>query len=146
MADQGFVLYPDFDITKAEAKIRKLQREYDNAKKDIENKQIEMDITSENIEKTKNTIKTLKTELEELSKTNREKFLAGTLTKDDTAALKSKREEIEKQNQALTKQEALYKKQEFSLERQKTKTANIGDQIALNGKKQNKFLIINNDF
>lgn len=139
MADQGFVLYPDFDITKAEAKIRKLQREYDNAKKDIENKQIEMDITSENIEKTKNTIKTLKTELEELSKTNREKFLAGTLTKDDTAALKSKREEIEKQNQALTKQEALYKKQEFSLERQKTKTANIGDQIALNGKKQNKF-------
>lgn len=137
----GLVLDMDWDISKAEAKQRKLQRDYDIAKKEIESKEIEIDLTSESIEKTKDKLKSLKTEFEEIRKENliaiaQDKPIQ---QKETFSALRAKKAEIEKQNQLLVKQQALYRSQELSLKKQKSKIAEIGDQILLNSKKQNKF-------
>ncbi len=135
------VLTVDWDITQAEAKARKLQREYDNAKKEIESKKIEIKGTSEDVEKAKNKLESLKTELEEIRKANITAIAQKNPEEEGKtySLLKSKRAEIEKQTQLLAKQQALYKSQEISLGKLKNKAANIGDQILLNSKKQNKF-------
>ena len=135
------VLTVDWDITEANAKARKLQREYNNAKKEIENKEIEIGLTSESIEEAKNRLKTLKIDLEEIRKENIRAIAQNNPTqqKETYSALKAKKAEIEKQNQLLAKQQALYRSQELSLVKQKNKAADIGEQILLNSKKQNKF-------
>lgn len=141
MAESDLVLDMDWNISKAEAKARKLQREYNNVKKEIESKKIEISTTSESIEKTKNNIKKLKAELEEIKDANLTAIAQDNPEeqRETYALLKAKKAEIEEQNQLLKKQQDLYDKQELSLEKAKNKAADIGDEILLNGKKTNKF-------
>ena len=137
--NDGLVISVDYDTAKAETKIRKLQRDYDNAKKDIENQKIKMDLTSENLEKTKQKVEVLKTELEEIRKINKEKSISNTLTYGDRAAYADKKAELEKQLGILARQQVEYNKQEATFNKLNAKTKNIGDQILLNTRKQNKF-------
>lgn len=137
MAD--LILDVDYNITSAEAKQQKLQREYDITKKEIENKKIKLDLDSQNIEKTKEKLKILKDELEEIRASNLQKTLSGTITTSDLNAYKAKKAEIEKITQNLDKQLKSYQKEESSLEKLKAKIVDIGNKIVINEKKQNKF-------
>ena len=99
MAD--LILDVDYNITSAEAKQQKLQREYDVTKKEIENKKIKLDLDSQNIEKTKEKLKLLKDELEEIRASNLQKTISGTISTSDINAYKAKKAEIEKITQNL---------------------------------------------
>lgn len=136
---EDFVLDIDWNISKAEAKQKKLSREFEESKAKAANIKKEMADTADNIQKSTEKLKLLKSELEEISKSNLKKSLDGTIKKSDLNNYTKKRAEIEKENELLKKQESVYAKQELSLQKQISKTADIGNQIALNSKKTSKF-------
>lgn len=160
MAD--LVLDVDWDITKAEAKQRKLNREFDESQRKaglIKDKINELNSALDD-EKMKQ--KEIKGELEDQNK-EMQKFAAqvdkvksGNATIQEVIdlgpldAAENKLSEmqtaIEKNNTAYDKSLAASKKnkseiskQNYELDKQNNKTAEIGDKILLNSKKQNKF-------
>ena len=139
MANDELVLDLDWNITKAKAKIDKLKQEYKSAKKELESNEIEIDLSSKSIEKTKEKLKRLKSELEVIHSANRQTAIEKGWSKVDRSAYKAKKAEIEEQNRLLAKQEAAHRKQEVSLIKQKAKIKDIGNQIVVNTKGQNKF-------
>lgn len=162
MAEAEFVLKPDFDITKAEAKINKLKREFEDSKR----KAAEI----------KNTIKDLTEELElekgkqvEIREVNQEQVKAaaeldrmiakvesGNATTQEVIDLgnidtaKAKLAEMEnkiqrnetaydKSSSASKKISSELSKQNNLLAKQNGQTATIGEKISISAKKTNKF-------
>lgn len=162
MADGGLIIPVDFDTVKAEAKQRKLNREMENSKIKAENITKNIKELNSELEKEKNAqadIKDkLKAQLEESKQLEKhiENLKQGTASVADTMefgglnaanqklteienSIKKTEQELEK---SYNKQKGITKeinKQEFSLKQQNAKTADIGDKILLNTKKQNKF-------
>ena len=160
MAD--LVLDIDWDITKAEAKQRKLNREFDISQRKaglIKDKIDELNSALDD-EKTKQSdlIEQMREQNKEAGKLAAaiDKVKSGTATPQEVIDLGSiseaetKLEEMTKAAQRTNaeyvkscdthkKIEAEISKQNYELDKQNNKTAEIGDKILLNSKKQNKF-------
>lgn len=160
MADM--ILGIDWDITKAEAKQRKLNREFDESQK-------KANLIGKNIEKLKEELvaeerlqkeikDTLKEQVREAAELEEKisKVKNGTATISETMdlgplnaaeeklkgmenAIKNGYKELDKSNSRHDKISNQIDKQNLKLKEQNNKTATIGDNIALNSKKQNKF-------
>ena len=142
MAD--LILNMDWDISKAEAKQRKLNREFDLSKQKAKNISVEINKTADSIEYSKNKIQEYSAEAEKL-RNRAHQYNKGTITLTDkqVEAERRRRAELEK---LIDKEQAHHSQlkttlanQNYQLEKQNNKTADIGDQILLNNKKQSKF-------
>lgn len=162
MAEADLVLDADWDISKAQAKARKLQREFDEAKREaglISDKIKDLNSALDDEKQKQTAIKLeIRDQLAEMEKLERavEKIKSGKAAPEDFANIGSLEQAeaqleemqiaIEKNNQAYEKSyqnsEKLTReihKQEYSYDKQRNKVASIGDEILLNGKKTNRF-------
>ncbi len=155
MAFEGVVIGADFDTAKAEAKMRKLQREYDIAKKKVENKKIEIDMATVNADKIYSDLNKISAEIKEKEIEIKEtlKWIDYYEQKGSVTGVQKEKEKLSiqqaeleklkeleiKKNQLLDSETFKIQKQEIELEKLKNKQVEIGEKIALNGKKQNKF-------
>ena len=141
---EDLILDVDFNITKAEAKQKKLNSEFELSKRKIEDIKKSVQQTTDCIEQSKQKQKQLTAELDN-SSAKLDAYYKGQLDLTD----KQIQSEV-KRNQSimnnLTKEETHQKqlertlrKQDFSLEKQIHHTKDIGNEIAVNSKKQNKF-------
>lgn len=160
MAD--LVLDVDWDISKAEAKQRKLNRSFDESKRKaglIKDKITELNSSlDDELKKQKEIEDEVKHQVKEMQKLEAqiEKVKSGNASVEEIidlgsidaaeAKLQEMQNAIDKNNTAYDKSFAASKKieseiskQNYELEKQKNKTAEIGDKILLNSKKQNKF-------
>ncbi len=153
MAD--LVLGLDYNITKAEAQMRKLQREYDIQKKKIENQKIKITASEENfdkvsaeLEEARNNVKVAQNELKEYQAQLTEyesKGMYSAAEKTQRIISEKQRElenykKVEQQKAAIsTKEVQNLEKQELKLQELEARLRNIGDRIASNNKKQSGF-------
>lgn len=144
MANRGLILTVDFDATKAEAKQKKLNREFDISKQKAANITKEISNLSDELEKSKQKQIDLDRQLEQsgnrLDAANHGKIQ---LTEKELNIELKRNAEIQKQiNKEESHQKSIEKSinsQNLALRKQNAETANIGEQVLLNGKKQNKF-------
>lgn len=155
MAFEGVVIGADFDTAKAEAKMRKLQREYDIAKKKVENKKIEIDMATVNTNKIYSDLNKISAQIKEKEIEIKEtlKWIDHYEQKGSVTGVQKEKEKLSiqqaeleklkeleiKKNQLLDSETFKIQGQEIELEKLKNKQVEIGEKIALNGKKQNKF-------
>lgn len=156
------ILDVDWNITKAEAKQREMNRKLDESQLKVENTKKKIDELNSALDEERAKQEEIKDEVraqvEEMKKLEAqvEKVKNGTATVEEIVdlgsldAAENKLSEmqaaIEKNNVAFDKSlsssqkiESEISKQNYELEKQKNKTAEIGDKILLNSKKQNKF-------
>lgn len=135
MADD-LILDVNFDITKAEAKQRKLQREFDQSVEKTRLIKEQISAISEKIEKSKQKQADYNVTLDDTSK-KLDAYMTGDLqlTDKQLAALQKKNETalngLEKEEVYQKKQELLISKQNAKLKEQQDKTADIADKIKL---------------
>lgn len=133
---EDLILDIDFDITKAEAKQRKLQREFDQSVEKTRLIKEQISAISENIEKSKQKQADYDVVLDDTSK-KLDAYRKGDLQlTDKQLAMLQKRNEtalngFEKEEVNQKKQELLISKQNTLLKEQQAKTANIADKIKL---------------
>lgn len=161
MAEE-LVLDVDWNITKAEAKARKLNREFEQSKQKASEIKKNIDELNDSLDKEKAKQKELreiiKEQVKEAAELDRmiEKVESGNATIEEVidlgsldaakAKLAEMEKEIQKNEQEFKKSNSAEKKitseiykQNNALATQNGKTATIGENIALNSKKQNKF-------
>ena len=144
MPNEGLIIDVDYNITKAEAKQRKLNREFDISKQKAANITKEIQSLNDEIDRSKIKEQEYISEAEKL-RNRANKYLKGELQLTDEQVKKERqrREELEKLiDKEQSHQRSVEKSiasQNLALKKQNSQTANIGDQILLNGKKQNKF-------
>lgn len=162
MSKEGMIIDVDYNITKAEAKQRKLNREMDVSTQKAENISSKIKELNSSLEEEKNKQKEIRDQIseqtEEAAKLARQldKVKSGNASMQEIinlgsintaeAKLNQMEKEIkdnelafEKSKTASAKITAEISKQHLNLKKQNAETAKIGDQIVLNGKKQNKF-------
>lgn len=142
MAD--LILDVDYDVTEAEAKQRKLDRELEISRKKAENIKNEIGKTKQNIE---DSIKRQKEYNKELDRSSQklEEYRKGNteFSKQEFQAELKNNEQIMKkiaqEEKYQQSQEKSLAKRNLALNTQNAKTADIGNKIFQNTKKQNKF-------
>lgn len=133
---EDVILDVNFDITKAEAKQRKLQREFDQSVEKTRLIKEQISAISEKIEKSKQKQADYNVTLDDTSK-KLDAYMTGDLqlTDKQLAALQKKNETalngLEKEEVYQKKQELLISKQNAKLKEQQDKTADIADKIKL---------------
>ncbi len=133
---EDLILDVNFDITKAEAKQRKLQREFDQSVEKTRLIKEQISAISEKIEKSKQKQADYNVTLDDTSK-KLDAYMTGDLqlTDKQLAALQKKNETalngLEKEEVYQKKQELLISKQNAKLKEQQDKTADIADKIKL---------------
>lgn len=133
---EDLILDIDFDITKAEAKQRKLQREFDQSVEKTRLIKEQISAISEKIEKSKQKQADYNVVLDDTSK-KLDAYMTGDLqlTDKQLATLQKRNETalngLEKEEVYQKKQEMLISKQNIQLKEQQAKTANIADKIKL---------------
>lgn len=133
---EDLILDIDFDITKAEAKQRKLQREFDQSVEKTRLIKEQISAISEKIEKSKQKQADYNAVLDDTSK-KLDAYMTGDLqlTDKQLATLQKRNETalngLEKEEVYQKKQEMLISKQNMQLKEQQAKTANIADKIKL---------------
>lgn len=133
---EDLILDIDFDITKAEAKQRKLQREFDQSVEKTRLIKEQISAISEKIEKSKQKQADYNAVLDDTSK-KLDAYMTGDLqlTDKQLATLQKRNETalngLEKEEVYQKKQEMLISKQNIQLKEQQAKTANIADKIKL---------------
>lgn len=133
---EDLILDIDFDITKAEAKQRKLQREFDQSVEKTRLIKEQISAISEKIEKSKQKQADYNVVLDDTSK-KLDAYMTGDLqlTDKQLATLQKRNETalngLEKEEVYQKKQEMLISKQNMQLKEQQAKTANIADKIKL---------------
>lgn len=144
MADEGLIIDVDYNITKAEAKANKLNRQLDDSRLKAENIKKEIQAFNDELERSKVKEQEYSAEAERL-RNRLNKYAKGELDLTDAQVKKESQRYnelvklIEKEQAHQRSKEKSLDKQNLALKRQNSETANIGDQILLNGKKQNKF-------
>lgn len=144
MAEQGLIIDVDYNITKAEAKANKLNREFDISKQKAENIKKEIQALNDELERSKVKEQEYTIEAERL-RDRLNKYAKNELDLTDTQVKKESQRYnelvklIEKEQAHQRSKEKSLATQELSLKKQNAETANIGDQILANGKKQSKF-------
>ena len=144
MPNESLIIDVDYNITKAEAKQRKLNREFELSKQKANNISNEIEKTKRNIEESKIKQQQYNAELDRSSQ-KLDAYLHGQIELSDkqlqTELKKNaeiqKRIAQEEKNQVL--QEASLSKQNIALDTQNAKTAALGEKIVLNSKKQSAF-------
>ena len=144
MADQGLIIDVDYNITKAEVKSNKLNRQLDISKQKAENIKKEIQALNDELERSKVKEQEYTIEAERL-RDRLNKYAKGELDLTDAQVKKEAQRYdelvklIEKEQAHQRSKEKSLATQELSLKKQNAETANIGDQILANGKKQSKF-------
>lgn len=144
MANEGLVIDVDYNITKAEAKQRKLNREFELSKQKADNISKEIEKTKRNIEESKTKQQQYNAELDRSSQ-KLDAYLHGQIELSDKQRQNElkKNTEIQKriaqEEKFQVSQEASLNKQNIALTTQNAKTTTLGEKIALNSKKQNAF-------
>ena len=162
MASEGVVLSMDWDISKAEAKQRKLNRDMDISVQKAENIKNKIEELNVSLEDEKNKQKEIRNQIaaqtKEAAMLERqiEKIKSGNATtqeiinlgnldaaeaklKEMNASIKKKEEAYDKSRKASKKLTAEIASQNLALRKQNATTANIGDKIAANSQKQKEF-------
>lgn len=162
MSKEGMIIDIDYNITEAEAKQKKLNRAMDISTQKAENISSKIEELNSSLEEEKNKQKEIRDQIseqtEEAAKLARQldKVKSGNASMQEIINLGSvntaeaklnqmvkeiKDNELafEKSKTASAKITAEISKQHLNLKKQNAETAKIGDQIVLNGKKQNKF-------
>lgn len=162
MANDGLTLDMDWDISKAEAKQRKLNREMEDSQRKANIIKKNINDLNEELSTEERLQKDIKDRISEQSKEAGKLEQQITKVKDGTASLDERMAlggletaeqklaemekgiqqnytELEKCNSKHEKISNQIAKQNLALKKQNATTANIGDQILLNSKKQNKF-------
>lgn len=144
MANEGLIIDVDYNITKAEAKQRKLDREFEISKQKAANITKEIQNLNDELERSKMLEQEYSIEAEKI-RNRLNQYEKDQLNLTD-AQLKKERQRYNELAKFLDKEvahqnsiENSIAKQNLALRKQNAETANIGDQILLNGKKQNKF-------
>ncbi len=142
MAD--LILDVDYNITQAEAKQRKLDREFQLSQQKADNIKKEIARTKSNIEESTKRQKDFNAELDR-SAQKLDAYLHGQAEMSDKQLKAEMRtneqlqKKIAKEESYRQSQERSLSKQNLQLDTQNAKTASIGDKIFSNTKKQNKF-------
>lgn len=139
-----YIIDVDYNISKAEAKQRKLDREMQLSEQKAKLIKQQMKQTAENIELSKQKQKQLNDELDR-SAQKLDKYRYGELNLSDKQLKSEQRNNAEIQKKIAAeeayqvKAQAMLAKQNIQLDTQNAKTAEIGDKILSNSKNQNKF-------
>lgn len=144
MAEEGLIIDVDYNITKAETKQRKLNRDMEISKQKAKNISNEIANIEKNIEESARKQKEYSEELDR-STSKLEEYRKGDLYLTDKQISAEIRHNNQIQNK-LEKEEAHQERleknlnnQKVSLQKQNSETIKIGGQIVANSKKQNKF-------
>lgn len=144
MANEGLIIDVDYNITKAEAKQNKLNRAMDVSRKKAANITKEIQSLNDEIDRSKMKEQEYSIEAEKI-RNHLNQYEKNQLDLTD-AQVKKERQQydqlvrlIEKEQEQQRTKENSIAKQNLALRKQNNETANIGEQILLNNKKQNKF-------
>ena len=146
MANEGLIIDVDYNITKAEAKQRKLNREFEISKQKAANITKEIQQTEKNIADSVARQKELEAELDRSAK-KLDSYHSGEVeftSKQFQQEIKRNQQiqsRIAKEETYRTSQEASLARQNVALDTQNAKTATLGTNIVLNTKKQNMFSV-----